>query len=131
MMTWLDPVLSVLFIGSVLWSLASRDPSHVLAALLGTGVGIPIGIARARTMYVRAVPEHKSVIFRRSQLEYGLLGILLVLRLAADAISKAHSGLVTCALAALIALAVSESITRAAAITIRYRQEVNALAIAE
>jgi hypothetical protein len=131
MMTWLDPVLGLVFIGSVLWGLACRDAAHVAAAAVGAAGGVPIGVARARTMYVRPVPEFKSVVFRRSPLEYGLLFILLLLRFSEEVISKLHSGVVTYALAALIALAVSESITRAAAITVRYRQEAVAPASAD
>jgi hypothetical protein len=127
LMTWLDPVLSLLFIGPVLWDLVTRDPAHILAALLGAVAAVPIGIARARTMYVRAVPEHRSVVFRRSQLEYGLLGVLLILRLAEAAIARQHSGLVTFALTALISLAVSESICRTAAVTVLYRRDAAAL----
>ena len=123
LMTWLDPVLSFVFIGSVLWSLLSRDLGHALVGIAGALAGIPIGIARARTMYVRAVPEAHCVVFRRSPLEYGLLGLLLVLRLAEDGISKLHAGVVTYALVALISLAVSESVARAAAVTEYYRRE--------
>jgi hypothetical protein len=127
LMTWLDPVLGLVFIGSVLWSLVSRDLGHVVVALLGAAGGIPIGVARARTMYVRAVPEASCVVFRRSQLEYGLLGLLLVLRLAEDAIARQHSGIVTFSLCALIALAVSESVARAAAVTALYRRDARVL----
>ena len=127
-MTWLDPVLSIVFIGSVLWSLVSRDPAHVLAAVVGVAAAVPIGIARARTMYVRAVPAARCVVFRRSQLEYGLLGVLVVLRLLEDAIARQRSGVVTFVLTALIALAVAESIARAAGVTVLYRRDERAVA---
>jgi hypothetical protein len=48
----------------------------------------------------------------------------LVLRLAENSIAKLHSGPATYALTALIALAVAESIARAAAIVWRYHVEV-------
>lgn len=121
--TWLDPVISILFVGTVLWGLATRNFGHAAIALVGALAGIPIGLARARTMYVRAVRETKSVIFRRSALEYGLLGVLLLLRLVETSIAKMHSGFATYALTALVALAVAESITRAAAIVWRYHHE--------
>ena len=127
-MTWLDPVLSVVFIGSVLWSLVRRDPAHVLAALIGAAAATPIGIARARTMYVRAVPAARCVVFRRSPLEYGLLGVLVALRLAEDAIARQHTGFVTLVLTALIALAVAESIVRAAGVTLLYCRDAREVA---
>ncbi len=87
LMTWLDPLLSIVFVGGVLWGLMSRDVVHVLFALVGAAAGVPLGVARARTMYVRAVPDAKSVIFRRSTLEYGLLAVLLVLRIVERSIA--------------------------------------------
>ncbi len=107
----------------MLWGLATRNDDHAALAVVGALAGIPIGLARARTMFVRAVREIKSVVSRRSPLEYGLLGVPLVLRLAESSIAKLHSGAATYALTALIALAVAESITRAAAIVWRYRFE--------
>jgi hypothetical protein len=123
--TMLDPVISIVLIGTVLWSLMTRNDSHFAVALVGAAAGIPIGTARARVMYVRAVGTAKSVVFRRSVIEYGLLGFLLALRIAEDSISHLRSGFASYALTALIALAVAESITRAAAIGIRYHRETN------
>jgi len=122
-MTWLDPVLVLVFIGPVLWDLLTRDTGHVLTALLGAAAGVPIGVARARTMYVRAVKDAQSVIFRRSNLEYGLLAILLALRIVESSIAKLHSDLATYTLTALLALAAAESIARTMEIVFRYRRE--------
>jgi len=121
--TTLDPLVSIVLIGSVLWSLMSRSDGHVVAALIGAGVGVPIGMARARVMYVRAVKESHSVVFRRSAMEYGLLGLLLVLRIAESSISHLHNEFVTYLLTGGIALAVVESIARAAAIVVKYRRD--------
>ena len=123
LMTWFDPVLVLVFIGPVLWDLLTRDVGHVVTALLGGVAGIPLGVARARTMYVRAVKNAQSVIFRRSTLEYGLLAVLLVLRLVEGSIAKLHSDLATYALTALLALAVVESVARTTDIVVRYRRE--------
>jgi hypothetical protein len=84
---------------------------------------VPIGMARARVMYVRAVKESHSVVFRRSAMEYGLLGLLLVLRIAESSISHLHNEFVTYVLTGGIALAVVESIARAAAIVVKYRRD--------
>jgi hypothetical protein len=63
------------------------------------------------------------VVFRRSAMEYGLLALLLALRIAESSISNLHSGFASYALAALIALAVAESIARSVAIGVRYHRE--------
>lgn len=123
LMTWLDPLLSILFIGSVLWGLVTRNYGHFACAIVGALAGIPVGMARANTMYVRAIPDAKSVIFRRSTLEYGLLALLLALRIVEGSIAKLHNGVATYVLTALIALAVAESIARTLAIGIRYHRE--------
>lgn len=120
LMTWLDPVIAVIFVGSVFVGLLDRDPWHLVAALVSGMVGIPIGIARAKVMFVRSQPHVRAVVFRRSGLEYGLLGLLLLLRLVEGSIETLHNGTLTWLLTALIALALVESITRALAITRRY-----------
>lgn len=121
--TLFDPLVSIVLIGGVLWDLMTRSPEHVLAATLGALAGIPIGLARAKVMYVRAVKESKSVVFRRSGIEYGLLALLLALRIAESSISHLHNSLATDALTALIGLAVAESIARAVAIVLKYRRD--------
>jgi hypothetical protein len=121
--TLLDPVISIILIGSVLWSLMTRSDGHFVAALIGAAGGIPIGMARARVQYVRAVGTAKSVVFRRSPLEYGLLALLLILRIAESSFSNLHRGFASYVLTALIALAVAEPIARSAAIGIRYHRE--------
>ena len=63
------------------------------------------------------------MVFRRSNVEYGLLGLLLILRIAESSITNLHNGFATYAIAAGAALAVAESIARSAAIGIRYRRE--------
>jgi hypothetical protein len=123
MITWLDPVLALLFVGSVLWGLIVHDVGHLVTALVGAALGIPFGVARARTMYVRAVKPDQSVVFRRSALEYGLLSLLLVLRLVEKSIEGLHSEVATYALTALIAFALVESIARTVDISLRYHRE--------
>lgn len=123
MITLLDPIISIFLIGTVLWSLMTRGNGHFLAALIGAAVGIPIGMARARVQFVRAVGTAKSVVFRRSPVEYGLLALLLALRIAESSISNLHHGVASYALAALIALAIAESIARSVAIGVRYHRE--------
>jgi hypothetical protein len=126
LITWLDPFISILFVGSVLWTLMTRNYAHAGAAIIGGLAGVPIGLARARVMYVRAVPAAKCIILRRSPVEYALLAVLLVLRLSANSIANMHSSIATYLLTAVIALGVVESIVRASAIVWRYHQETTA-----
>jgi len=122
--TLLDPLVSIALIGTVLWGLMERSDAHVLAALIGAAAGVPIGMARAKVMYVRAVKESQSVIFRRSAIEYGLLGLLLILRIAESSITHLHNEFVTYVLTGGVALAVAESVARASAIVVKYRRDV-------
>jgi hypothetical protein len=126
LITWLDPLVSILFVGSVLWGLMTRNYAHAGAAIIGALVGIPIGLARARVMYVRAVHESKSIILRRSPAEYALLAVLLAIRLSANSIANLHNSFATYALTAVLALGIAESIARASAIVWRYHREVPA-----
>ncbi|MGC2167666.1 MAG: hypothetical protein WA580_01025 [Acidimicrobiales bacterium] len=121
--TMLDPLVSIVLIGSVLWGLMERSDGHVVAAFIGAAIGVPIGMARAKVMYVRAVKESRSVVFRRSAMEYGLLGLLLILRIAESSITHLHNEFVTYVLTGGIALAVVESIARATAIVVKYRYD--------
>jgi hypothetical protein len=121
--TLVDPLISLVLIGQIYWDLASTNLGHVLCALLGAPFGIAIGWARARVMYVRAVPEIKSVILRRSGTEYALLALLLGLRIAEDSVTNNRSGFASYALTALISLAVIEAFARTGFIAQKYVKE--------
>lgn len=123
LITALDPVLSGLFAGPLLWHLAAHSAPHLAAAVAGGAVGVPIGLLRARVMFVRAVPSAQGVVFRRSPMEYGLLSLLLVLRLLEGSIEHFKTGPLTYVVAALVGLAIVESVTRAAGIIVRYRTD--------
>jgi len=123
MMTWLDPVLSLFFVGTLLWELMTRSPAHVVAALAGGLCGVPLGVARAKAVYVRAIVDVKMVVFRRSALEYGLLAVLLLLRSAENWVASMRSGPATLVLTGLVALGVVESVARCVALSIRYYRE--------
>jgi len=124
LITVFDPFLGLLVVGPVLWHLMSRDLTHVVAFLVGAGVALPFGVARANAMYVRAVPSAKSVVLRRSTIEYGLLGVLIALRLAESLVERIHAPFIGSVLTAMISLAVVESFVRAGVIVQRYRSEV-------
>jgi hypothetical protein len=118
--TLLDPVVSLVIIGPIFWHLVSTNVDHVAYSLLGAVVGIGIGWARARVMFVRAIRASKNVVLRRSGVEYGLLSLLIVLRLVESSVKNDRVGFQSFALTVLIALAVIESIARSLFILIRY-----------
>jgi hypothetical protein len=118
--TLLDPVVSLIIIGPIFWHLTSTNVNHVILATVGGAVGVGIGWARARVMFVRAVHETKSVILRRSGAEYALLGLLIVLRFVEDSVKHDRVGAESLILTALISLAVIESIARSGFIVEKY-----------
>jgi len=121
LMVWIDPLLVFLFSGEMLWTIVHRNVMHATAAVVGGLLGSVVGIIRGRIVFIKAVPQHKSVVIKRNAIEYGLLIVLLALRITQDAITKHHSGIVIVILGGLIALAIIESIARAGALTQRYR----------
>jgi hypothetical protein len=118
--TLLDPLVSLVIIGPIFWHLASTNIAHVAYAALGAVLGIGIGWARARVMFVRALRASKNVVLRRSGVEYGLLALLIILRLIESSVKNDRIGFQSYALTVLISLAVVESIARSAFIVIRY-----------
>jgi hypothetical protein len=122
---WLDPLIAVVLIGSTLWDTVFTSLTHVGVALLGAAIGVPIGLARARVVFVRALPSSKSVVLTRSTAEYLLLALLLCLRLGGSTIARSHSKAGLYVLGALLGLAVAESVARSVAITLRYRNSAN------
>jgi hypothetical protein len=60
-------------------------------------------------------------VLRRSGLEYGLVAILIVLRLLQDPIERSHASLALAGLTALASLALLEALARSAFIVQRYR----------
>lgn len=118
--TLLDPVVSLIVIGPIFWHLSTTNVNHVALAVVGGVVGVGIGWARARVMFVRAVHETKSVILRRSGAEYALLGLLIVLRLIEDSVKHNRVGVESLILTALISLAVVEPFSRSSFIVMKY-----------
>jgi hypothetical protein len=120
--TLLDPVASLVIIGPIFWHLTSTNGEHVLLAVCGGIVGAVIAWARARVMFVRAVREVKSVILRRSPMEYALLGLLIILRLVEGSVKHERVGVESLILTGLISLAVIETIARSAFIVHKYME---------
>ena len=125
--TLLDPVVSLVIIGPIFWHLITANLIHVGAALLGAAFGVGIAWARARVMYVRAEPKSKSVVLRRSGIEYGLLLLLIVIRTVENSETHSRSGFSSLILTALISLGVVETIARSGFIVLKYQNERDAL----
>ncbi|MCU1363837.1 MAG: hypothetical protein JWM55_1665 [Acidimicrobiaceae bacterium] len=121
----IDPLMTIIVVGPVLAHELNVSAWHILAGLLGVTVGVPIGILRSRVQFVRAVRVSTSVVLTRSNAEYGLLALLIVLRSAEDGIRNVHTTSITLLFAALLALPVGESFARSIAIVGRYRNSVN------
>jgi hypothetical protein len=123
--TLLDPLVGIVIIGPIFWHLVSTNSAHVAYAALGAVLGIGIGWARARVMFVRAMRASKNVVLRRSGVEYALLSLLVILRLVESSVKHSRIGFQSFALTVLISLAVVESIARSAFIVIRYMNDKN------
>jgi len=121
--TLLDPLVSLVIVGPIFWHLASTNLEHVECAILGAVAGIGIGWARARVMFVRAMRASKNVVLRRSGVEYGLLSLLLILRIVENSVKNDRIGFQSFALTVLISLAVVESIARSVFIVVRYMND--------
>jgi hypothetical protein len=117
----LDPVLAVIVVGPVLAHELNISAWHLLAGLLGLSIGIPIGLLRSRVQFVRAIKSSQSVVLTRSNAEYALLALLVVLRVAQDSVRNVHSTTLTLLFAALLALPIGESVARSYSMVEKYR----------
>jgi hypothetical protein len=118
--TLLDPLISVVVIGQLVWHLVSQSTMHEMAAIVGSILGLIIGYARARVMFVRAIKSTTSIVLRRSGLEYGLLAMLIILRSAEGTIEHSSSSLAKTVVTGLATLALVEAIARSSFIVKRY-----------
>jgi hypothetical protein len=117
----LDPIFAVIVVGPVLGHELNINGWHLLAGLVGLSLGAPVGILRSRVQFVRAIKSSQSVVLTRSNAEYLLVAVLIVLRGAQDSIRQAHSPFVTVLFAALLALPIGESAARSYSIVEKYR----------
>jgi hypothetical protein len=118
--TALDPVISLFLIGPVFWHWVSLRASFALAAVVGGLLGVVVGWLRRRAMYVRSIPESKSIVLRRSGLEYALVAFLLVARSSETYFEQHPNGVGQSLFVAAISLALFEAISRSAFIVYRY-----------
>ena len=117
----LDPLLAVIVVGPVLAHELNIDSWHVLAGLVGIAIGVPIGLLRSRVQFVRAIKSSQSIVLTRSNAEYLLIAVLVVLRVAQDSVRDVHSTILTLLFAALLALPIGESGARSYSMVEKYR----------
>ncbi len=116
----IDPLISLLIIGPLLWKLASHHSGNLAGAVGGAVIGVVIGYFRARVMFVRTQKRTRSVVLRRSGIEYALVAVLIVLREIEGSLELDHVSTATVAVAALAALGLVEAFARAGFIIGRY-----------
>jgi len=118
--TLLDPVVSIIVIGDVAWRLLSHGGSHVVAGFVGAVIGIGIGVARAKVMYVRTLPGSTNIVLRRSPIEYGMVFVLIILRSVEATVERSGSTTASLLLTALVCLGLVEAVTRSALVIWRF-----------
>lgn len=121
--TVLDPLVSLIVIAPALWRLLASDGWHIPAAVLGGCVGIIIGLQRAKVMLVSVRRDIKSVVLRRSGLEYGLVGLLIALRSLEANLNLHDASLASTGVCALAGLGLAEAFARSGRIIQRYLVE--------
>lgn len=108
-----DPLIEILVVGVILFADLIQNWEHVAVGVLGAAVGVAAGHYRFRIQFVRAIPEHKAIVFVRSRAEYVALTILIVVRMAAEQHQIPVVGWLTLIVTFLLAVVVFESIGRA------------------
>lgn len=108
-----DPFVDIVIVGSLLWKDLVQNWEHMVVAVIGAVIGLWVGHFRYKIQYVRAVPEHHSIVFVRSKSEYVALVILVLVRLAAEQHQIPVTGPLTLLITLLLGVVVFESIGRA------------------
>ena len=108
-----DPVIELFVVGIVLVEDLVQNWEHVLVGAVGALIGLWVGHYRYRIQYVRAVPEHRAIVFVRSRAEYVALSILILVRLAAEQHQIPVVGPLNLLVTLLLTVVIFESIGRA------------------
>ena len=124
-----DPAIELLVVGVLLAQDLVQNWEHVVAGLAGAAVGVLAGHYRFRIQYVRAVPEHKAIVFVRSREEYVALVILVLVRMAAEQHRIPIVGALTLLVTLLLAVVVFESIGRAWFSYRAYKHDTSSLSV--
>ena len=118
-----DPVIELFVVGIVLVEDLVQNWEHVLVGAVGAIIGLWVGHFRYRIQYVRAVREHRAIVFVRSRAEYVALSILILVRLAAEQHQIPVVGPLNLLVTLLLAVVIFESIGRAWFSYRRYRAD--------
>lgn len=118
--TCIDPLISLLVIGPLLWRLVSTHGVNLAGALGGAAVGVVIGYFRARVMFVRAEKRSYAVVLKRSGVEYALVFVLIALRSLEGQLELHRASAGSVAVAVIAGLGLVEAFARAAFIVGRY-----------
>lgn len=116
----IDPIATVFLAGPLLLHEIRIDGLHGGLAMVGLVIGVPIGLLRAGVSYVEAVPATKSVVLARTRLEVGILLVLVVVKLSEVRLESVTKAPLTLLLCIALGLAISESVIRTVAISLRY-----------
>ena len=120
-----DPVIEIFVVGAILIQDLLQNWEHMLVGVLGAVAGVAFGYYRFRIQYVRALPEYKAIVFVRSRAEYAALGILVLVRFAAEQHQIPVVGALTLLITGFLALIVFESIGRSWFSYRQYKKEVS------
>lgn len=120
----IDPICEAMAIAILLGADIIQNWEHAVVAAIGALAGVAVGRYRYGIQYVRAVPEYKAIVFVRSQAEYVALTILFVVSILAEQTQIPVVGPLNLLITALLALILSESISRATFSYRRYRRDV-------
>ena len=107
-----DPAFELFVIGILLVEDLTQNWEHAAAGAAGAGIGLAVGHYRYRIQYVRAVPELRSIVFVRSRADTAVLGVLVLVRLAAEQHEVPVVGPLTLLVTFGLTLVLAESIGR-------------------
>jgi hypothetical protein len=122
-----DPIIEFFAVGALLAADIVQNWEHSVAGVLGAIAGVLVGQYRFRIQYVRAVPARKAIVFVRSRAEYMALGLLILVRFAAEQHRIPVVGTLTLLITFLLSLVVFESVGRAWFSYRRYTKDVASL----
>jgi hypothetical protein len=122
-MEFTEPIIELWVVALLLWNEISTDPLHLLVGIIGIIPGLFVGIFRARVMFVRAIPEYKAVVMRRSWIETVLVLAIIAVKLVTEFLPNSVYWL-SLVITLLLVATVAESFTRVIRTVFLYRADV-------
>lgn len=108
-----EPLLEIVLVAVVLREELSDGTTHWVAAAVGAGLGICVGVFRARNVYVRAEHRYRAVVLRETHAETIALVALLALDIGSQVVNQSNQWLslfVTTALSFLVVNSVTVTV---------------------